>query len=732
MLALSAKSFVMPPSSPFLPARLEGDMARRIADHAWQTHALGLPDQWPQSLRHAVALLLECKLPMYLAWGPGLIQFYNDAYRPILGDKHEGALGGSARDTWCEIWPTIGPMWDAVLQGKAIGFDDYKLTIERYGFPEDCYFNFSYSPVRDDDGIPRGVLVTFAETTAKVLSERRFRFLDELAQLTRVLSDPAEVMQVTASMLGKYLGVNRCAYAHVLEDQNTFDLIGDYNEGVASIVGRYKFTDFGQQVGDLMIANEPYVNEDVETHSITRDLDLVAYRLTQIRAVICVPLHKSGRFVAAMAVHQTTPRNWNADEISLVRTVVDRCWESLERIRAERDKALLLDSERAARQDAERANSFKDNFLATLSHELRTPLTAITGWVHILRRKYGSTHSDLAKGIDVIERSTRSQARLIGDLLDMSRISSGKLHMDMKPMDLATCVRTAYELILPNAHTAGLAVGADVAPVGTVLGDVDRLQQVVTNLLSNAIKFTPRGGSIHLRLSHEGNEAVIAVSDNGIGINAEFLPHVFKRFRQADGSITRTHSGLGLGLSIVQHIVELHGGTVAAQSLGAGTGASFRVSLPLYASTSEDPSLSAGGGPAEHAAPRLAGRSVLVVDDDPDTRDLLRRVIEECGAQVYTAHDAYEAMDLIEAHHPDVVCSDIGMPGMNGYELLRWLRNQPPERSGLVPAIAMTAFARAEDRERSLSSGFHCHLSKPLEPLKVLAAIEELLAPRQI
>lgn len=226
----------MPPKSPRPFPALSGEMAQGVASFPWKMHPLGEPEEWPVSLRNAVVLLLECKIPMYLAWGADLTQFYNDAYRPILGDKHHQALGGSARSTWSEIWPTIGPMWEEVLNGKAIGFDDYKLSINRYGYFEDCYFNFSYSPVRDDDGLVRGVFVTFAETTKRVVSERRYRFLDDLARATRLLSAPADVLATTSRMLGEYLGVNRCAYAHVLDDQNTFDLIGDYNQSVTSIV----------------------------------------------------------------------------------------------------------------------------------------------------------------------------------------------------------------------------------------------------------------------------------------------------------------------------------------------------------------------------------------------------------------------------------------------------------------------------------------------------------------
>jgi GAF domain-containing protein len=237
-------------------------------------------------------------------------------------------------------------MWQQVLRGEAIGFDDFKLTIDRFGYPEDCYFNFSYSPVRDEQGRVSGVLVTFAETTRRVLNERRLRFLDDLAQATRSLPDPQELMRVTAAMLGRHLQVNRCAYAHVLQDQDTFDLVGDYNEGVESIVGRYRFADFGARVLDLMRRNETYVVQDVEQDPQVTQADLPAYRGTQIRSVICAPLHKQGRFVAAMAVHQATPRRWNPDDVELVQTVLDRCYDTLERMRSEaaqREESRLLE-----------------------------------------------------------------------------------------------------------------------------------------------------------------------------------------------------------------------------------------------------------------------------------------------------------------------------------------------------------------------------------------------------
>jgi PAS domain S-box-containing protein len=351
-----------------------GAMGQMMRQHAWAESPLGDPSGWPQSLRSAVALVLHCQLPMYLAWGPDFLQFYNDAYRPILGDKHPDALGGGARDTWREIWPTIGPMWQQVLQGEPIGFDDFKLTIDRYGYPEDCYFNFSYSPVLADDGHIAGVLVTFAETTRRVRSERRLKFLDDLSQATRRLSDPAEVMRLTAQMLGQYLGANRCAYAHVLDDQDTFDLIGDFNDGVDSIVGRYRFTDFGELVHSLMRDGKPYVNNDVDEHPATRGTDLSAYRATAIQAVICVPLRKDGRFVAAMAVHQARPRRWTDEEAELVATVVDRCWEVLERLREAHERSLALQAA------AESAQQFR-TFAQTLpNHVWTAPASGLLDW----------------------------------------------------------------------------------------------------------------------------------------------------------------------------------------------------------------------------------------------------------------------------------------------------------------------------------------------------------------
>ena len=350
------------------------------------------------------------------------------------------------------------------------------------------------------------------------------------------------------------------------------------------------------------------------------------------------------------------------------------------------ERRSLLDSERAARQEAERASAIKDEFLATLSHELRTPLGAILGWAHILRRKLPASEADLHKGVDVIERSTRVQTQLIEDLLDMSRITSGKLRLDVQPVAPVTFVEAAVETIRPAADAAQVRIEAALDPVaGPVSGDPGRLQQVVWNLLANAVKFTPKGGKVQVLLQRVDSHVEIFITDTGVGIQPEVLPHVFDRFRQGDGSITRRFGGLGLGLSIVKHLVELHGGTVQASSAGQGTGSTFVVRLPVQAvhAGGEEAATHPGGAPASRIigfnAAELQGLKVLVVDDETDSRELLRRVLEDCGAEVVEADGAESALRAAQQQRCDVLVSDIGMPDVDGYELLRRIRQLGPQ-----------------------------------------------------
>jgi PAS domain S-box-containing protein len=392
----------------------------------------------------------------------------------------------------------------------------------------------------------------------------------------------------------------------------------------------------------------------------------------------------------------------------------------------------LLESERAARDDAERASSMKDEFLATLSHELRTPLSALLGWSQMLRLPT-VTAAEVQRGLEIIERNTRIQKQLIDDLLDMNLIASGKLRLNIEPVMPASVIEAAAEIVRPAADAKGLRLTTLTDPAaGPIAGDPNRLQQVVWNLLSNAIKFTGTNGRIHVVLRRVNAHVEIVVEDTGMGISPQFLPYVFDRFRQADASSTRGTGGLGLGLAIVKQLVELHGGTVRATSAGQNRGATFTVELPRMTidggarGTATHPTASAISA-QDFTRVDLAGITVLVVDDEVDARELVALVLTTCGANAVTAASAEEALDTMPRVRPHVMVSDVGMPDVDGYELLRRVRALGQARGGAVPAIALTAFARSEDRTRALRAGFLLHIAKPVEPAELAAAVASVV-----
>jgi PAS domain S-box-containing protein len=402
---------------------------------------------------------------------------------------------------------------------------------------------------------------------------------------------------------------------------------------------------------------------------------------------------------------------------------------------AEQQRLDLLEAERAARTEAERANRAKDEFLSVVSHELRTPLNAIMGWSEVLQTEEGLTPAIL-EGLGIIERNARAQAQIIEDLLDMSRIISGKVRLAVQRVDLPTVIDAALASMLPAAEAKGLRLQKLIDPhAGPVSGDPARLQQVIWNLLSNAIKFTGKGGRVSITLARINSHVEITVNDTGTGISADFLPYVFERFRQEESATQRLHGGLGLGLAIVKHLVELHGGTIEAKSPGVGGGATFRVALPLTVLNSypaegqRRPSPSASSSDPSWISTDLKGAKVLVVDDDPDSRQLLKRLLEDCGAQVTMTGSVLEALSSIDRDRFDVIVSDIGMPHRDGYDFIRELRSRPSDRGGATPAIALTAFARSEDRTRAMLAGFDLHVSKPVE-LKELCAVVSRLTVR--
>ncbi|MFY0566847.1 ATP-binding protein [Archangium lansingense] len=469
----------------------------------------------------------------------------------------------------------------------------------------------------------------------------------------------------------------------------------------------------------------PLLTEEVltsETDEARRELRRAFMGMKGVAVPIALDGRKLGVLVLALGDEY---RAYDADDVRVAEELAHRAAITVEHAR-------LFELARQERDRAEEANRAKDDFLATVSHELRTPLTAILGWASILRT--GTLTPDKqARALETVERSARAQAQIVDDLLDISRIVAGRMRLEMQPVQLVPVVEAALDAVRPAAAARNIRLESQLAAgSGPVQGDAQRLQQVAWNLLTNAIKFTPEGGRVAVRLQRVEEHAELQVSDSGKGIEPSFLPHVFERFRQADGSATRRYGGLGLGLAIVRHLVELHGGTIQAHSEGEGRGASFTVRLPLAAARTSDgsatrdtpglpdPSLSA-------YLPDLSGVRVLVADDEQGTRELLRVLLEDRGAVVTSASNSAEALERLKREPPDLLVSDIGMPDEDGYTLIRRVRALPPAQGGQVPAAALTAYTRLEDRTRALSAGFQVYVPKPVDPIELVMALANLI-----
>ncbi|HET9955932.1 MAG TPA: ATP-binding protein [Polyangiaceae bacterium] len=535
------------------------------------------------------------------------------------------------------------------------------------------------------------------------------RLLVRLDDAVRPLVKSEDITYTSARLLGQHLNVDRCAYAFVEEDQDTFLLTGNYTRGVPSIVGRYRFRQFGAECLRLMRAGEPYIVRDSSNDPRIDAEDRKAYAATQIVAVICVPIVKSGKFVAAMAVHCRTPRRFRPSEVALVQQVASRSWESIERTRVERERESLLES-------AESANRAKDEFLAMLGHELRNPLAPIQTALQVMKLR---DDADSARERALIERQVNHLTRLVDDLLDVSRIARAKVVLKFETLELADVVRQAIELVSPLIEQRAHQLVVAVAGSGLLIeGDAARLTQVVSSLLTNAAKYTPSGGQIRISGSLEEDYVVLRIRDNGMGIAPDVLPRIFDLFVQGQQAIDRALGGLGLGLTIVHSLVERHGGRVTASSDGPGRGSEFVVQLPRAKESS-----SRIRGPEARASfkPRSGvGLRVLVVDDNEDAAEMLGHALALRGYEVHLAHDGPHALRLAAAQAFDAALLDIGLPIMDGYELAARLLALPSLAHAKL--IAVTGYGQDSDRRRALAAGFHHHLVKPVE-LGVLDAL---------
>ncbi len=575
----------------------------------------------------------------------------------------------------------------------------------------------------------------------KVARDARGR-LERLSDLASALSDARAIAQVAETVVEqgtRATGAEMCTLYWLDETRTALELLGD--RGVApDVAGKTKrITEASGGPGvfaAMTSAVATWAENDAEYAAIHPSLTAVL--APGARAFWSVPLLAENRPVGRLAAGFRAPRRFSDDEHAFVETIANQCAQALMRAaRTEGEEEVRLKEaeearaqERWLRGEAELASRSKDEFLATVSHELRTPLNAILGWTVTLRGR--RPPEDIDRPLAIIERNARTQAKLIEDVLDVSRIISGKLALNLRPTNVAEAVSAAIDTVSPAADAKNIEMKTAMSDTSlTITADSDRLQQIVWNLLSNAVKFTPKGGQISVRVHREGSEVRIRVSDTGEGIRREVLPVIFEPFRQADASTTRYHGGLGLGLAIVKQLVCAHGGSVLAESDGPGKGAMFEVQLPARSAVPAVSKVSRAtatqtAGPAVTDGPRLDGLRVLVIDDEEDALALVDEVLRERGAEVFLASSASDALDKVTLARPDVVVSDIGMPEIDGYALMRQLRARAPGAGGRTPAIALTAYARTDDAHRAIAAGYQMHLAKPVDPRQLVTVVAHL------
>ena len=879
-------------------------MERQMRAFLWETTPVGPVASWSRSLKQAVRTVLDLRLPAYLAWGDAYVQFFNDAYVPVLGDKQDEALGNDARVTWSEIWPTIGPLWQQVRQGEAMGSDTWPLTINRYGYYETCYFSHSYSPIYGDGGTVEGVLTTFADITKAVLGERRHAYQVKLADTLRRETEFKPMLKATIRLTSEYFLNSNVAYVELDEDKRIFTVKEEWKDGVetGNAQGTLPLDMLSPNQLALLRAGTTICIDDVSA-----DPECAAVAgpclMLGIHSVVVIPLKDGNRLHGAGFLYKDHAYRWTDDERTLAEDLARRTWEALRRIRAEealreetrmlellnragsvlastldidtllqsitdaateltgaafgsffyngkdangdafllytlsgapreafeklghprptsvfkptfdggppvrsdditkdprygrmgphlgmpkgqlpvrsylaasvcsrsgevlgglffghpepnrfderteqniagfvaqaavaidnarlydmaqraaREREGLLASERAARAEAERHSKMKDEFLAMLAHELRNPLAPITNAAQLLKMPTADENLRL-KATNIISRQVRHMTELIDDLLDVSRVTRGLVKLEAETLELNAVLRSAVEQARPHieAREHALTVDAPAQPV-LVVGDRTRLVQVLVNLLNNAAKYTPPKGRITLRLEAGLESARLTVIDNGAGMDAKLLPHVFDLFTQAERTPDRSQGGLGIGLALVKTIVQMHGGQVEAHSDGPNLGASVSVLLPLAGSDAASPHAPA----RQRAGARNVNPCVLtIVDDNADAAQSLAVLLRAQGHTVNVFEDGVRTLASSDIAHTQAFILDIGLPDMTGYELARRLRREHPKAT----FIALTGYGQARDRDLSKQAGFDHHLVKPVEfraLANILAALE--------
>jgi PAS domain S-box-containing protein len=808
-------------------------MAAQMRSHDWRQCPLGAPDTWPPSLRTAVDMMLHSAFPMFVAWGLQHIFLYNDAYIPILGERHPGALGQPFAAVWPEVWPELQPQVEHVMGGKPVFFEDYPLRLLRNGYPERTWFTFSYAPLHADGGNVGGLFCTAMETTARMLGERRAAFRLMLSDALAVLADPGDVIATASALLGAELSADsattRARYAEI--DPLSGALAAPCLSALADSAPQAQPDRFGPAM--MAALQQGAVVSIHDTASDPRALESPCGE--RVGAMLVVPLMAAGRLAACLCVDAPAPRAWTEHDVRLARDVAERTWAAAGTARAhamlreERDRGreifanisegfalfdrnwviqhmnteglricavtsdevigrnhwsvfpAMLECEAgrmyqrlmASRKagSAEQCREFpdgrrvwidlrayptqdggiatffrditdrklveeklveadrrKDEFLAMLAHELRNPLAPISAAAELLR--LGNVDARrVHQSSTIISRQVRHMTRLVDDLLDVSRVTRGLITLGQARVAARTVIEEAIEQVRPTVDTRAQTLTVRLPSAGVaVLGDKARLVQVVANVLANAAKYTPAGRCIDLRADLHGNHLVLSVRDEGIGMDVELTGRVFDLFTQAERSSDRAQGGLGLGLALVKHLVELHGGTVGCSSPGLGKGSTFVITLPLL--PEEAPDLPE---PVVAAPAGVARLKVLVVDDNTDAAEMLGLLLAAQGHDVAIEHGALGALARARSMRPDVCLLDIGLPEIDGHELARRLQ-QDPGMAGSV-LVAVTGYGQPQDRDAALAAGFAHHLVKPLDVevlLEVLAGVPGRVPGQQV
>lgn len=650
-----------------------GQMGAMMRAHDWSTSPLGHPRSWPQALRTTVGLMLNSKFPMFVAWGSELGFLYNDSYASILGEKHPAALGSRFHDIWREIWADIHPLIVRALKGEATYMDRLPLRMNRHGYDEDTWFRFSYSPVRDEDGDVAGMFCACVEMTGEVLAERyreqenqRLMTLFEQAPgILAVLRGPDHVFEITNDSYLQLIGRR--------------ELIGKpAREALPEVAGQ----GFFELLDQVFHSGQPFVG-----HAVPVRIQREAGGALEERFVDFVyqPILGPKGDVEGIFVE--------GSDVTVRKRVEDE-------LRA------------ASRQ--------KDQFLAMLAHELRNPLAPITTAAQLLQR--GSLDPvRIRHASDIIARQAEHMTSLVNDLLDVSRVTRGLATIEKEELLVADIVNGAVEQVRPllDARHHELTLDLTNQPLH-VSGDRTRLVQVVSNILNNAAKYTPPGGRVDLRVRRDGDEALIAVCDNGQGIDPQVLPYIFDLFTQAERTPDRSQGGLGIGLALVKSLVALHGGRVAASSPGLNQGSEFSVRLPVL---QDGPALAVAGS---RAHPATGPVRVLVVDDNADAAQMLATLLEAHGHQVSVEYDGTTGYARALRERPEVMLLDIGLPDIDGHELARRLR--AARETADATLVALTGYGQSDDRDRAYEAGFDRHLVKPAdlsELLRILAQVRD-------